>query len=91
MVKKVSLAPKLDTAASADLRKALVDAQGDDLVLDASAVEMIGGQCLELLLTASVLWQQAGHSLTLENTSEQMTDDLSRFGITPDGLMEYAA
>lgn len=91
MVKQVSLAPKLDTAASADLLKSLADAQGEDLVLDAAAVEMIGGSCLEILLSAGAIWAAAGHAISLENASPQMTDDLGRFGLNPESLLEYAA
>ena len=91
MVKKVSLAPKLDTAASAALGTTLIEAQGDDLVLDGSAVQMIGGQCLELLLTAAVIWKRSGHTIELENLSDEMTDDLGRFGVTPDQLLECVA
>ncbi len=91
MVTQVALAPKLDTAASADLRKALVAAKDDDVVLDASAVEMVGALCLELLMSAGVLWPKAGHTISIENTSPQMTDDLGRFGLTPDTLLEYAS
>ncbi len=91
MVKQVSLAPKLDTAASADLLKMLVEAQGEDVVLDAAAVEMIGGCCLEVLLSAGAIWKAAGRTISLENTSAQMTDDLGRFGLTPESVLEYAA
>ncbi|MGR3511896.1 MAG: STAS domain-containing protein [Paracoccaceae bacterium] len=91
MVKQVSLAPKLDTAASAELRKTLIAAVGDDVVLDATAVEMVGAACLELLLSAGAIWARSDHTITLENASSQMADDLGRFGLTPDSLLEYAA
>lgn len=91
MVTQVALAPKLDTAASVELRKALIAAKDDDVVFDASAVEMVGAMCLELLMSAGVLWPKAGHSVSLENPSPQMTDDLGRFGLTPDTLLEYAS
>ena len=91
MVNQVSLAARLDTAASAELRSTLHAAAGEDLILDGSAVEMIGGACLELLLCAGVIWSRAGHAITLENASNQMIDDLGRFGLTPNNLLEYAA
>ena len=91
MVKRVPLPPKLDTAASADLQKQLMDARDDDLVLDAAAVEMVGAKCLELLICAGVLWKNACRDISIENVSSQMLDDLKRFGLTPDALLEYAA
>ena len=91
MAKRVSLAPKLDTAATAALRDDLLNAVNDDLIFDASNVEHLGALTLELLISASVIWRKAGKTVTVENISEQMVDDLSRYGLTPDSLQEFAA
>ncbi len=91
MVKRVPLAPKLDTATSSELRDTLLAAKDEDIVLEADKVEMLGAACLELLMSASVLWRKAGHSITLEKVSPQMTDDLGRFGLTPETFLEFAA
>lgn len=91
MVTRVPLASKLDTAATAELRKSLVAVRDDDVVLDAAAVEMIGAACLELLMSAGALWRKADRSITLENVSPQVTEDLGRFGLTPETILEYAA
>ena len=90
MVIRVPLAAKLDTAASAELRDRLISAKNDDIVLEAGAVEMLGGACAELLLSAGVLWRKTGHAITLENVSPQMADDLGRFGLSPETLLEFA-
>lgn len=91
MVKRIALAPKLDTAASAELRTALQDARDEDVLLDASEVEMLGALCLELLMSAGALWKAAGHSISIENVSAQMGDDLGRFGLSPDNVLERPA
>lgn len=91
MVNEVPLAAKLDTAASAELRASLQAVKDGNVILDASAVEMIGGMCLEILMTAGVIWKSAGHEITLQNPSQQMTEDLARFGLTADTLLEYSA
>lgn len=91
MVKRVPLPPKMDTAASGELCRKLVEARDEDVVLDATAVEMIGAQCLEVLMSAGVLWKKADRAISIENVSPQMLDDLGRFGLTPDTLLEYAA
>lgn len=91
MAKQVSLAPKLDTSSTAALRDELLAAQDDDLVFDGSKVEQLGGLTLELLISVGALWRKAGRSVTLENPSEQMVDDLRRYGLTPDSLLEFAA
>jgi anti-anti-sigma regulatory factor len=81
----------MDTAASVELRAKLVAAANEDIVFDGAAVEMIGAQCLELLMSCGVIWNKADRSISIENVSPQMLDDLSRFGLTPDTLLEYAA
>lgn len=91
MAKRVVLGQKLDTAASAGLWDALLKAKGDDIVLDGSHVDMLGAQCLELLLGAVALWRRDGHSVSLEDPSPQMIENLGRFGLTPDLMVEDAA
>lgn len=84
MTKQVALETKLDSAAADKLRTDLLGAQDSDVVLDGSAVEQVGGLCLELLMSVRHLWAASGHAVTIENPSEQMLDDLGRFGLTHD-------
>ncbi len=91
MAKTVSLAPKLDTSATTLLRDELLAAADQDLILDGANVEQLGGQSLELLMSIGVLWKKAGKSVSLENASPQMIDDLKRYGLAPDTLLEFAA
>jgi len=91
MAKTVSLAPKLDTAATASLREEVLAATDEDLVFDGANVEQLGGLSLELLMSVGALWKKAGKSVALENASPQMIDDLKRYGLTPDTLLEFAA
>ncbi|MEM9426308.1 MAG: STAS domain-containing protein [Pseudomonadota bacterium] len=88
---KLLLAAKLDTSATTELRDALVAAQDEDVVIDGGAVQMIGGACTELLLSAAAIWRAAGHGFALENPSSQMVDDLGTLGLTPDSFLEDAA
>lgn len=91
MAKQLNLAARLDTAASADLRNEILACESEDLVFDGSAVEQLGGQCLELLMSVGVLWKAAGHAVSLEDPSPQMIDDLARFGLDPDTVLEGTA
>lgn len=91
MVKRVALGRKLDTAASSALRDELLTAADSDIVLDGAEVEQLGALCLEVILSVVALWPKSGHSVSLENPSSQMVDDLGRFGLTPDTLLECAA
>lgn len=91
MAKQVSLGSKLDTASTTALRDEILGAQGEDLVFDGSQVEQLGGLTLELLISVGALWRKSGQSVTLDNPSEQLVDDLKRLGLTPDTLLEFAA
>ncbi len=90
MMKRIALAPKLETAAAAELRKSLVEAQDHDIVVDASAVEMIGALCVEILMSVAAVWSKHGRSVTIEDASPQMIDDLGILGLTTETLLEYA-
>ena len=91
MAKQISLATKLDTASTAALRDEVLAAQGEDLIFDGSQVEQLGGLTLELLISVGALWRKAGHSVTLDNPSDQLVEELKRLGLTPDTLLEFAA
>lgn len=91
MAKRVTLAPRLDTAALTALRDQVLACTDDDIVFDGKDVEQLGGLCLELLMSAGTLWPKAGRSVSLEDPSPQMIDDLKRFGLTPATLLESAA
>lgn len=91
MVKRVALASKLDTAAAPELRKSLIEMQDEDLVLDGSEVKMIGALCVETLMSVAAVWNNGGHSVTIEDASPEMIEDLGRLGLTPDTLLENAA
>lgn len=90
MVKKIALVPKLDTSAEPQLRRTLVKAQGSDIVIDGSSVEMIGARCVETLLSAASIWSASDLGFTIVNASPQMTEDLGRFGLAPNSLLECA-
>lgn len=82
MAKRLVLNAKLDTSSAKDLRNELVDAHGDDLVLDAAQVEHLGGLCAEVLLSARHLWHQQNASLAVENASDALIEHLSRMGLS---------
>ncbi|MCV6594627.1 MAG: STAS domain-containing protein [Silicimonas sp.] len=82
MATRIVLKEKLDSASVEELREALLAAKDDDIALDGSAVEQLGGLSLELLMAARHLWGQAGKSLTLDTPSVQLIEDLGRFGLS---------
>lgn len=91
MAKRVILGRKLDSAAVDALRDQLLDARAEDVVLDGSRVELLGGLCLELLLSAKSIWAGNGLGFTLETPSAHLTENMSRFGLTDDFLVADGA
>ena len=73
----LSLAPVLDLSAAAPLRILLLAHRGQDVELDASAVSRVGGQCLQVLLSAQRTWQADGRSFRLNNASDACRDALA--------------
>ena len=60
---------------------------GRSVVLDASGVQRIGGQCLQVLLAAASAWRQDGYSLAFAAPSPAFEDGLSLLGFTPMSLL----
>jgi len=90
MAKRIDLAPKLDTASTQTLRDHLLAAADQDIVLVGTQVELFGALALELIMSAANIWKRQGLAISLEDPSTQMIDDLHRFGLTPDTLLESA-
>ena len=88
MTVRIELPGKLDTAAVPGLVAALREHQGANLALDASALAHIGGLAVQAIIVAANDWQDGGHSLTLENVSEEIDHQLRLLGTAPDILTE---
>ena len=82
----MTLPGELDIRAAAPLAAELSGARGADLALDASQVERVGAQCLQVLLSAAATWCADGRELTIAQPSAAFAEairvaglDLSRF------------
>lgn len=71
----------LDITAAKPLHEALLERRGRSLAVDASEVKRLGGQCLQLLLSAGLTWRADGQIITLTGASEAFERDLKLFGI----------
>ncbi len=78
----VVLAPVLDLPAAGPLAAALLERRGAPLVIDASAVERLGGQCLQVLLAAHATWHCDGKAFRINPAATAFTDAVSGFGAT---------
>jgi chemotaxis protein CheX len=77
------LPPLLDMKQAAPLADALLAARGGPVVVAAAAVERLGAQCLQVLLSARASWESDGHSFMLQNPSAPLRDALSLAGVAP--------
>ncbi len=70
----------LDLRAAAPLAAELMARRGLDTELDASRVRKLGGQCLQVLLSAHASWQAEGGRLRVVAPSSDFIDGLALLG-----------
>ncbi len=70
----------LDLKAAGALHRDLLLHRGQDLVLDASDVNRLGGQCLQVLLAAVFAWRADGKSFSFDRPSAAFIQALDLFG-----------
>jgi chemotaxis protein CheX len=76
----LSLPAVLDLNAAAPLARELGDLRGRPLILDGSAVQRLGGQCLQVLLSAKATWAADGQDFSLAGPSDELTAALALAG-----------
>jgi chemotaxis protein CheX len=74
------LAEVLDLGAAAPLLASLLAIRGRDARLDASEVQRVGGQCLQVLLSAAATWRADGVCLSLDTPSTAFAEQLALLG-----------
>ena len=79
-VRTLTLPPVIDPASIGALRNDLLEQRGEDLVVDAGAVQRIGGLGLQVLIAAKRAWAADGHSLSFDNPSSSFTEMLRLTG-----------
>lgn len=73
----------LDLKAAAPLAAELLNRRGADLALDASAVQRLGGLCLQVLLSAQAGWAEDARALAIANPSPDFLSATELFGAGP--------
>lgn len=71
----------LDFKAATPLAESLLALRGTALTIDASRVERIGGQCLQVLLSAQQSWSADDTALSFANLTPVFVDGLRLMGI----------
>ena len=76
----LTLPEMLDLRAAAPLAAELMARRGTDAELDASRVRKLGGQCLQVLLSAQACWQAEGLRLRVVAPSSDFIDGVALLG-----------
>lgn len=82
------LADILDIRAASPLAGELINARGQNVTIDASNVQKLGAQCVQVLLSARSTWTTDGYSLVVADASEPFLDALSTLGIPISDISE---
>jgi chemotaxis protein CheX len=77
----ITLSNELDIKAAGPLAAELLAARGKDLAVNASQIERVGGQCLQVLLSAAATWSADGAKLTIEEPSPAFVDAVQTAGL----------
>ena len=84
----LQLPEALDLLAATPLLKSLLERRGASIVIDASSVQRVGAQCVQVLLSAASAWSADGHSLAIVNRSPGFAEGLQLLGIPADAFIE---
>ena len=76
----ILLPDTLDIQYAESLRTELLAVRGQPLAIDGSAVERLGGLCLQVLLSARQTWAGDGQTLTLDPVSDAFANQWNTFG-----------
>ncbi|TAJ74697.1 MAG: STAS domain-containing protein [Phenylobacterium sp.] len=74
------LGDSLEMTAAGPLHKALLARRGQPVTLDGSQVRRIGGQCLQVLLSAQATWAADGAAFQITDPSPEFADGLALMG-----------
>ena len=77
----MQLAEILDRAAAAPLLAELKARRGQELAIDASAVRRIGGQCLQVLMSAAATWSKDAIAFAVAPASKEFVAGVEQFGV----------
>ena len=83
MTAVLALPAVLDLRAAGSLKTDLLALRGRPVVLEAGAVERLGGLCLQILLAARNTWAADGHSLTVGGDAGAFSEQWAAFGAPP--------
>ncbi len=81
IVPVLELPEVLDIKAAAPLAAAFLERRGTEIVVDASRVEKLGGQCLQVLVSASLTWHADEVPFGIVDASVGFLEALALLGV----------
>lgn len=81
MTEFIKLPSSMDLVAAPILLENILEKKGYDIELDASNVQHLGGQCLQILLAAKATWEDSNHMFEIKNPSEEFVEYLKIMGL----------
>lgn len=85
--KTYKLSEILDIKAAVPLAEGLLAQRGQELLIDASRVERLGAQSLQILLSAISTWRADGVAIEFVAASEPFIQSLTLLGIDPETFL----
>ena len=82
MTHTVTLGDALDMTAAGPLVTELLGHRGQPVSLNAAGVRRLGGQCLQVLLSARSTWSADGQPFEIVEPSPEFTEGLALMGAT---------
>ena len=86
-VKKVSLEKVLDLNEATALHGKLMGLRGNDVALDASAVERASALCIQVLMAASKTWEEEKHAFTFSKMSDALAKTMQLIGVNYEHML----
>ena len=83
----IKLPPVLDLNEASTLQGQLMNMRGSDIVLDASGVERVGVQCVQVLVAGARAWGQDQKSFLVEKASQSFEKTMQLIGIDPANMV----
>ena len=84
---RIMLAANLDIRAASPLARELATVRGRDLLIDASSVERVGAQCVQVLLSAAATWNADMVQIDIERESDAFMQGIAILGISKSRLI----
>ena len=83
----LKLSPVLDLTEASALHGTLMSMRGRNVTIDASEVERVGVQCVQVLIAGARAWQADKKSYVVDKSSDAFANTMQLIGIDTDLLV----